>query len=135
MGRRRDRPAPVKGLTFDAGALIAVDRGNESVRALLTQAAARQIWIVIPTGALAQAWRDGSRQARLAALLKNDLVLVEDLTRARAQAVGVLCGLRGTDDAIDAFVALIARQYGGTVITGDPTDLRKLDPSLEIVTV
>ncbi|MBI4495242.1 MAG: PIN domain nuclease [Chloroflexi bacterium] len=134
MGRQRHRPAASKGLTFDTGALIAVDRGSESVRALLTRAVARQIRIVVPAGALAQAWRDGSRQARLAALLKSDLVLVEDLTLARAQAVGVLCGLRDTDDVIDAFVALIARQYGGTVVTSDPSDLRRIDPALEIAT-
>lgn len=135
MGRQRYRPSTGKGLTLDAGALIEVDRGNESIRALLERAADRQISIILPTGALAQAWRDGSRQVRLARLLKTKLVQVEDLTLARAQATGVLCGLRGTGDVIDAFVVLIAKQYGGTVITGDPDDLLKLDPSLEVIAV
>lgn len=135
MGRQRHRPSTGKGLTLDAGALIEVDRGNESIRALLERAADRRIGIIVPTGALAQAWRDGSRQVRLARLLKSDLVQVEDLTMARAQATGVLCGLRGTGDVIDAFVVLIARQYGGTVITGDSSDLLRLDPSLDIISV
>ncbi len=122
-------------MTLDAGALIAVDRGDESIRALLERAAKRQIGIIIPTGALAQAWRDGSRQVGLARLLKSKLVRVEDLTQARAQATGVLCGLRGTEDVIDAFVVLIAKQYGGTVITGDRDDMLKLDPSLDVILV
>jgi hypothetical protein len=135
VGGRSDRPTPGKGLTLDAGALIEVDRGGEPIRALLARALDRQISIIVPSGALAQAWRDGSRQERLARLLKSKLVRVEDLTRARAQAVGVLCGLRGTEDVVDTFVALIARQFGGTVITSDPDDLRKVDPSLDIISV
>ena len=57
---------------------------------------------------------------------------VESLDEASARAVGELCGLRRTSDIADAFVALTARRYGGDVVTGDPDDLRTLDPTLKI---
>ncbi|MBA3908030.1 MAG: hypothetical protein H0X35_15330 [Pseudonocardiales bacterium] len=39
----------------------------------------------------------------------------------------------GTADVVDASVALLARRYGATVVTGDPDDIRRLDPTLAIV--
>lgn len=58
--------SPRRGLTLDAGALIALDRGGRNARALLRTALAQERYITVPAGALAQAWRGGPRQARLA---------------------------------------------------------------------
>jgi predicted nucleic acid-binding protein len=47
----------VAGLTLDAGALIAYERGDARVRAILTTAYARGVVPTIPSIALAEVWR------------------------------------------------------------------------------
>lgn len=46
------------GLTLDAGALIAYERGEERVREILAVAYARGLVPTIPAVALAEVWRD-----------------------------------------------------------------------------
>lgn len=58
MGRARTRIAKT-GITLDAGALIALDRGNKRMIALLRQALAQGCAFRVPSGVLGQAWRDG----------------------------------------------------------------------------
>ena len=89
----------------------------------------------MPACALAQAWRDGSRQAELARLLKATDVVVENLDEPSARAVGELCARRATSDIADAFVAIVAAKYGGAVATGDPDDLLHLSPGLVTISV
>ena len=84
-------------------------------------------------GVVAQVWRDGSRQARLARLLGSGLVHVQVLDREEAQATGSLCGKSGTSDIVDASVALLARRSSAAIVTSDPADLRRIDPSLDLV--
>ncbi len=89
--------------------------------------------VLVPAGALGQAWCGGARQARLARILKTANVRVVPLDGELARAGGELCGRRGTSDLIDATVVLVARQRGGLVATSDPDDLLRLDPSLDLV--
>ena len=86
----------MSGLTLDAGALIAFDRGDREVVALITVARRERAVLSVPAGVVAQVWRDGRRQARLAALLASSTIAIEPLTDARARAAGQLCGARGT---------------------------------------
>jgi hypothetical protein len=122
----------VSGLTLDAGALIAVDRGSRHVAGLLRRAIAKGHSIAVPAGALGQAWRDGARQARIALLIASPAVTVEAMDSTRARAAGVLCGVTQTSDVIDASVALCARARRHTVVTSDPGEIRRLDPTLTI---
>lgn len=131
MGRARPR----RPLTLDAGALIAFDRGDDAVRQMIDGAVARGLHVVIPAGALGQAWRDGRRQVRLSRLLREELVSVESLDENAAKDAGELCGRSGTADVIDASVVLAARASRGRVLTGDPDDLRRLDPLLDLEAV
>jgi hypothetical protein len=115
-------------LVLDAGALIALDRNDRSVWAMLRNAADDSAEVSVPAGAIAQAWRDGSRQALLARALSHcDEV---GLDGPLARATGLLCGQAGTADIVDASVALIAaaRSRSGPValVTSDPADLRHL---------
>ncbi len=121
------------GVTLDAGALIAIERGDPRMQALLDEAYAAGLPIDVPAGALAQAWRAGPRQARLARALHLPNVTVPALDEPQAKAAGVLCGQRGTHDLIDASVVLNARRRNQTVITSDPSDLGRLDPHLRIM--
>lgn len=122
------------GLTLDAGALIAFDRRDRRVAAIVLRALERGAPLAIPTGALAQAWRGGSGTP-LRALISDPVVRVEDLTLALALAAGELCAAAGTADVVDASVVLVARRYGGRVATSDAADLRRLDRALDIVPV
>jgi hypothetical protein len=57
------------------------------------------------------------------------------LTSLEAKRVGQLCGLTGTSDVVDASVVVVARNRGHGVVTSDPDDLRRLDPSLQLVVI
>ena len=125
----------MKGLTLDASALIAFDRGDRFVVSLLARALELELGIAVPSGALAQAWRDGRRQARLARLLGSARVEVAALDDRRARAAGQLCGATGTRNIVDASVVLCARERGHAVATSDVADLKSLDAGLRLIPV
>jgi predicted nucleic acid-binding protein len=126
----------VTTLVFDAGALIAFERGDRRVglMAELTRRDKRET-IVVPAGVIGQVWRNGARQARLAALLSSRGVIIEALDDAAAREAGQLCGLRSTTDVIDASVALAAIRRDAAVVTSDPDDIARLDPTLRIISI
>lgn len=123
------------GLTLDAGALIAFERADRIVIALLQRAREEELEIIVPAGVVAQVWRDGRRQARLARLLGDDNVEVDVLDDQRARAAGQLCGLRRTTDIVDASVVLCARARKHRIVTSDPDDLAHLDPAASLIVV
>lgn len=119
---------------LDAGALIAFERGNRRMGALLEEARATGARLVIPAGVLAQVWRDPARQVALGSLVKSKSTAVVPLDKVLAEAVGVLCGRRQIADVIDASVVLTARREGPrtVVVTSDVDDLHHLDAGLEL---
>ena len=127
MGARRPRQ-----VVLDTGALIGIERGDEKMSALLEASLKSAVRFLVPAGVLAQAWRDGSRQTRLARFLKTPVVEVLPLSEAQARAAGVLCGFSSTSDIIDASVVISAKEHHCSVITGDAADLGALDPSLQL---
>ena len=62
------------GLTLDSGALIAHERGDPCAREILRLAFERGHVPTIPAVAVIEAWRGGTRTARLAKLLKVCIV-------------------------------------------------------------
>jgi malonyl CoA-acyl carrier protein transacylase len=120
---------------LDAGALIALDQNDRRVIVLLARAAERGSRLTIPAGALAQAIRNPARQARLARLVRQPTTDVTALDRVDATHVGRLLAASATSDVIDAHVVVCARRTGQSVLTGDPDDLHRLDPSLPLVTL
>ena len=125
----------MSGLTLDAGALIGFDRNDRRVTVLIARSLSLGVTVVVPAGAVGQAWRNGRTQARLARLLASRLVKVEPLDDAGARAAGQLCGVRGTTDVVDASVVLCAKSHHHTILTSDPDDLRLLDPSARLVRI
>ena len=120
-------------LVFDAGGLIAIERNRRDVVVLVKHYRAAQEELVVPAGALAQAWRDGATQTRLASFLNRRDVIVTPLTEPLARATGELCRRRGTTDVVDASVVLVARQHRASVLTSDPDDIARLDPGADII--
>ena len=125
----------MSGLTLDAGALIAFERNDRRVVAIIERALKLRVRLAVPAGVVGQAWRDGRRQARLSRLLGSDLIEVEALDDKRARMAGQLCGVTNTADVIDASVVLCARARGHGVLTSDVDDLHRLDSSLRYVPV
>jgi hypothetical protein len=79
--------------------------------ALLQASLTEEVRFFVPAGVLAQAWRDGEHQSRLARFLKKSFVDVVPLSEAQARAAGQLCGASGTRDVIDASVVICARRH------------------------
>jgi predicted nucleic acid-binding protein len=125
----------VIGLTLDTGALLAVERGEARIRALLRRALDHALRIDVPAGVVAQAWRGGPRQARLARLLGDPQVHVPPLDGQTARAVGALCGRSGHSDVVDVHVALHALEQGHSVVTSDPVDLIKVHRHLALIEI
>lgn len=125
----------VTGMTLDTGALLGLERGNPRVRALLQRAVENSLALSVPAGVVAQAWRGGPRQARVARLLGDPSVHVAVLDDVTARAVGLLCGRSGHADIVDVHVVLDARDRDHVAVTSDPDDLRRIDPELPLITV
>lgn len=122
------------GIVFDAGGLIAIERNSRRVFAILATAIEDSARILVPATALAQAIRNPARQVRLWRLIQHERTEVIPLDASHAQAVGALLARTSTADIADAHVVICAKGQGFTVITSDPLDLRRLDPTLRIVT-
>ena len=123
----------MNGVTFDAGALIALDRDDRRVIVLLARAAQIGGRITVPASALAQAIRRPSRQARLSRLLRQPNTDVRALDAADATQVGILLAATHTSDIADAHVVICARRNTEPIVTSDPDDLRRLDPRARVV--
>ncbi len=119
-------------IVLDAGALIAFERADPRMRALLREALRRGTRVVIPAGVIGQVGRDGARQVSLRALIGGPTTEVPPLDRILAEAAGILCGRSRTADVIDASVVLIARARRAVVVSDDLEDLLHLDPGLDV---
>ena len=113
----------MKGVTYDAGALLAADRGSQRMQALHRQALESGQVPVVPAGVLAQAWRGGP-QPRLSRLLAG--CRIEALDEPKARSAGAALALAETSDVVDASVAVGAAVRGDVVITSDADDIQHL---------
>ena len=122
------------GLTLDAGALIAYERGDERIREILTVAYARGLVPTIPAIALAEVWRGNAKHARVARLLKASSI--ETLDEQLARAAGSLRRSTSGSGTIDACVAVGVRRRLDAIATSDPNDMRMLlGPDFTILAV
>ncbi len=117
-------------LVLDAGAFLAVERGDRDVLALVKRERLAGRAPVTSGGVVAQVWRGGhGRQARVAHMLAGvEVAAIDDSLGRRA---GMLLARSGQSDAIDATVICIAGD-GDDILTSDPGDLRALAEAAEI---
>jgi hypothetical protein len=127
MGKAR-----AQALVLDAGALIAFERGDSRMIALLREAIDARRRLVFPAGVVAQVVRNPMQQVRLRGLMSGPTSSVPPLDRTLAEAAGTLCGRAQTSDVVDASVVLVARRERAVVLTSDVDDLRRLDPTLPL---
>lgn len=111
-------------LALDAGAFLAVERGDREIVALLKRELDRGRLPVTHGAIVGQVWRGGSgRQAGVARLLRAvEVVPVDEELGRRA---GLLLRASKTRDVVDAALVLLARE-GDAVLTSDAEDLAAL---------
>ncbi len=111
------------GFTFDAGVLIAAERGALDFRGAWARLSGERSRITVPAAVLAQVWRD-PHNARLARVLAA--CELEPLDGPLARLAGELCGRSRTSDIVDAAVVAGASRRGDAILTSDPSDLLHL---------
>ena len=125
----------MSGITLDTGALIALERGNRVVAAVLQRAIAAKVDVAIPTTVIAQAIRDPAKQVALNMLMRASVTDIVDLDHPTAIAVGRILAVSGTSDITDAHVAITATSRNHAIATSDPGDLTALAPNCELIEV
>lgn len=126
----------MEGLTFDTGALIAIERARRlrtsSVRIIevLLAAQAHGLRITVPTAVVGEWWHGTPGQSRR----MLDRMTIEPLDRAIAERAGAACGKLKTRDRarrerlflVDAIVVVSAAKRGDVVYTSDIGDLQRV---------
>jgi predicted nucleic acid-binding protein len=119
------------GITFDTGALIALERRGQRARKVLERATEQKVRITVPAAVITEWWRSRSdvRERILAG------VRVEPLSETLAKVAGeALAAIKGAT-SIDAIVMASAAQRGDVVYTADVSDLAKLAGYFRVVRV
>lgn len=80
--------------------------------------------VIVPTTALAQAWRGGQRSVRLARWVTQSEM--DTLDAHRARQIGERIGSRGTSDVVDAHAFCCAIEFEAALVTSDPDDMEAL---------
>ncbi len=111
-----------RGLTLDAGALIAAEKQDKGMWALLMKAFERKAKITVPAVVLAQAWRGNSPM--IARFLPS--CIVEGLDETTAKRIGVLLSKGRRSDVVDAAVVVSAGLRDDWIVTSDPDDIGHL---------
>lgn len=110
---------------LDAGYLVSINRGEPQAQALklAVERSGRSLHTTSPV--VAQVWRNGRTQARLAQFLKAITVHpFDDDTDCRR--VGELLAASETRDVVDAHLTLTASWLGLDIVTGDADDINTL---------
>ena len=110
-------------LILDTGALIAIDRGDRRVGAILHEAARHRVDVITSCVCVAEAWRDPAHQARLSRALAG--VVERPLDPSAARQCGALLARSRTSDVADAAIAMLAHG-DDLVLTSDSGDIRRL---------
>jgi len=128
---QRKNGAERPGVVLDSGAFVAVEKRDAVMVQLVRRLAEEDTQLVTSAGVVAQVWRGGGReQVPVVFLLRRTTVV--DLTHSTARILGRMLGATGAADAVDAHVALLARQRDWPVITSDPDDLLAIDSALRL---
>jgi hypothetical protein len=113
-------------MILDAGVLVSVDRRDAAATFITKGTDLLDEDLHTSEAVVAQVWRDGARQVRLARFLRT--VEIHPLDDGRA--VGRLLRASGTSDVVDAHLGLLAQDLDDDILTGDVDDLRQVVAAL-----
>jgi hypothetical protein len=117
-------------IVLDAGALVAIERGDRDTIALIKRELLLQRTPTTHGAVVGQIWRGGSgRQARLSRLLPA--LDVAPLDESLGRRAGLLLGKARKSDVVDAALVLLAVD-GDSVFTSDPEDILHLAMSARL---
>jgi predicted nucleic acid-binding protein len=120
------------GVTFDTGALIALERRERRMRTVMLAATEDGMAITVPAGVIIEWWRGSARQAEIL-----ESITVEPTTPQLAKLAGEAIAAVPGSGPIDALVMASAAQRGDIVYTSDFEDLDRLGkhfPAVRILT-
>jgi predicted nucleic acid-binding protein len=121
-------------ITFDTGALVALERRKERAMKVYAHAKDRGLVVATPNVTVAEWWR--GRTDRREVVLGG--LLVEPASDEVVKLAGVALGKVRGATTIDAIVAAFAVQRSGIVYTGDVSDfdaLRAFFPALRVFAI
>lgn len=107
-------------VTFDTGALIALENKTKRMRMLVDLAIKKEITITVPAAVLIEWWRGSAQQRKIL----RDLV-IEPLTEQLAKSAGRAAGVVNATP-VDACVMASAAMRGDMVFTSHFDDLDAL---------
>ncbi len=113
-------------MILDAGFLISVDRGERGAQEFLTAALIHETPLTTTHPVVAQVWRDGAQQARLARFLQSVVIVAFE----GGPEVGNLLARAGTSDVVDAHLVVVAVRRSEPILSGDMDDLQSLTSAL-----
>ena len=108
---------------YDAGALIAADRGDRRFLSDHRERIAAGVDVVIPAAVVAQVSRS-PQQATMNQVIRSAQVIPLDERAARS--VGALLAEAGTADVVDGAVVAVARSFDAFIVTSDHDDIAAL---------
>ncbi len=121
-------------ITFDTGALIALERRKERAMKVYAHARDRSLVVATPNVTVAEWWR--GRTDRRDAVLRG--LLVEPASDDVMKLAGVALGKVRGATTVDAIVAAFAVQRTGIVYTSDVADFEQLGaffPALRVFAI
>jgi predicted nucleic acid-binding protein len=110
------------GITFDTGALIALERRRQRMKEIVERALAKDQPLTVPADVVGEWWR-GRTDLRDSILESVD---VEPLTEALAKRAGEAIAAVSGATLIDAVVMASAASRGDIVYSSDVEDLERL---------
>lgn len=110
------------GLTFDTGALIALERRRQRVARVYATAVADGVPVTVPAVVITEWWRGRSDAREL--ILRG--LRIEPLDDGLAKVAGEAIAAIGGATAVDAIVMASAARRGDIVYTSDVGDLERL---------
>jgi predicted nucleic acid-binding protein len=109
-------------ITFDTGALIAIERRDRAMLAFMTAALAAGSRITVPSVVIGEWWR--GQRGPAARIL--DAVHVEAVSGGLAKLAGETLALVDGATLVDAIVVASAARRGDLVLTSDVGDLSRI---------
>ena len=122
------------GLTFDTGALIALERRHQRIARVYATAVTDLIPVTVPAIVIAEWWRGRSDAREIILRGVRVEVTTTELARRAGEALAAVAGAT----AIDALVMASAARRGDVVYTSDIADLQRLQayfPAVRLLVV
>lgn len=109
-------------ITFDTGALVALERRDRKMRSFMTAALEIGARITVPAPVVSEWWR--GQRGPTARIL--DAVVIEAMAGDLAKLVGETMGRVRGATLVDTLVVASAAQRGDLVLTSDMDDLTRI---------